>query len=168
MSGWVEAFVVIAAIAIVIQMAILAAMFVQMRAAIEQFTKIAAQLQSRIDPILLRTNRILEDSEDRIRSVMSNAAELTEIARGQAQKVDRIFTDAVERLRVQIVKADQILTGMLEVIEQAGSTFRAKLWQPFHQASAILKGVKAGIDFIRGQRQRPESGAEMQDEELFI
>ncbi len=166
MSGWVDAFVVIAAAAIVIQMLILAAMFVQMRAAVQQFTRIATQLQSRIDPILLRTNRILEDSEDRIRSVMSNAAELTEIARGQAQKVDRIFTDAVERLRVQIIKADQILTGTLEVIEQAGSTFRAKLWQPFHQASAILKGVKAGIDFIRGQRQRPESA--MQDEELFI
>jgi ABC-type transporter Mla subunit MlaD len=168
MSGWVEAFVVIAAVAIVIQMAILTAMFVQMRAAVQQFTRIATQLQSRIDPILLRTNRILEDSEDRIRSVMSNAAELTEIARGQAQKVDRVFTDAVERLRVQIIKADQILTGTLEVIEQAGSTFRAKLWQPFHQASAVLKGVKAGIDFIRGQRQRPESGSAMQDEELFI
>src|SRR5215472_2123599 len=105
MPGWVDAFVVIAAIAIVIQMAILLAMFLQVRTALQHFTKIANQLQTRIDPILLRTNRILEDSEDRIRSVMSNAAELTEIARGQAQKVDRVFTDAVERLRAQIVKA---------------------------------------------------------------
>jgi len=168
MSGWVDFFIVVAAIAIVIQMAILMAMFLQVRTAMQQFNRIATQLQSRIDPILMRTNRILEDSEDRIRSVMSNAAELTEIARSQAQKVDRVFTDAVERLRVQIIKADQILTGALEVIEDAGSTFRNKLWQPFHQASAILKGVKAGIEFIRGQRQRPESDATMQDEELFI
>jgi hypothetical protein len=143
-------------------------MYLQMRAMMEQFAQIAAQLQSRIDPILVRTNRILEDSEDRIRSVMSNAAEVSEIARSQAQKVDRIFTDAVERLRMQVVKADQILTGTLEVIEEAGAAFRTKLWQPFHQASAILKGVKAGLDFIRGQRQRPESEAAMQDEELFI
>ena len=55
MSGWVEAFVVIAAIAIVIQMAILVAMFVQMKTAIEQFTRIATDLQNRIDPILLRS-----------------------------------------------------------------------------------------------------------------
>jgi hypothetical protein len=168
MTGWVEAFVVIAAIAIVIQMGVLMAMYLQMRAMMEQFVRIAAQLQSRIDPILARTNRILEDSEDRIRSVMSNAAELSEIARSQAQKVDRVFTDAVERLRLQVVKADQILTGTLEMIEEAGSAFRTKLWQPFHQASAILKGVKAGLDFIRGRRQRPESDAAMQDEELFI
>jgi hypothetical protein len=168
MSGWLEAFIAIAAIAIVIQMAILIAMYLQMRAASEHFTRLAAQLQARVDPILVRANRILDDSEDRIRTIMSNAAELTEIARSQAQKVDRVFTDAVERLRVQVVKADQILTGALEVIEEAGSTFRAKLWQPFHQASAILKGVKAGIDFIRGQARRSEPDPTTQDEELFI
>jgi len=168
MSGWLEAFIVIATIAIVIQMAILLAMFVQMRIAVRQFTRIAIQLQARIDPILLRTNRILEDSEDRIRSIMGDAAELTRLARSQAQKVDRVFTDAVERLRVQVMRADQILTGTLEVIEDAGSTFRSKLWAPFQQASAVLKGVKAGLDFIRGQKRRPDSETATQDEELFI
>lgn len=168
MSGWLNWFIVIATIAIVIQMAILVAMFVQMRIAVRQFTRIAMQLQARIDPILLRTNRILEDSEDRIRSIMGDAAELTRLARSQAQKVDRVFTDAVERLRVQVMRADQILTGTLEVIEDAGSTFRSKLWQPFQQASAVLKGVKAGLDFIRGQRRRPEPDSVTQDEELFI
>jgi len=168
MPGWVDFFIVVAAVAIIIQMAILVAMYFQVRTALEKFALIATQLQGRIDPILVRTNRILEDSEDRIRSIMTDAAELTRVARGQAQKVDRVFTDAVERLRVQIIKADQILTGTLEVIEEAGSTFRAKLWGPFHQASAILKGVKAGIDFIRGQRQRVDSDPATQDEELFI
>jgi len=168
MSGWVEAFIVIAALAIIIQMAILAAMYFQMRTALEKFTLIATQLQGRIDPILIRTNRILEDSEDRIRSIMTDAAELTRVARGQAQKVDRVFTDAVERLRVQIIKADQILTGTMELIEEAGSTFKSKLWQPFNQASAILKGIKAGIDFIRGQKSRSEGDVATQDEELFI
>lgn len=168
MPGWVDFFIVVAAFAIVIQMAILAAMYFQMRAALEKFTAIATQLQGRIDPILIRTNRILEDSEDRIRSIMTDAAELTRVARGQAQKVDRVFTDAVERLRVQIIKADQILTGTMEVIEEAGSTFKSKLWQPFNQASAILKGIKAGIDFIRGQKARPDGDVATQDEELFI
>jgi hypothetical protein len=167
MSGWLEAFIVIAAIAIVIQMAILLAMFVQLQAAIKNFTHIATQLQARIDPILVRTNRVLEDSEDRIRSIMGDAAEVTRVARSQAQKVDRVFTDAVERLRLQIIRADQILTGTLEVIEETGSTIRSKVWEPINKVSAVLKGVKAGIDFIRGQR-RPQPDAATQDEELFI
>ena len=44
MSGWVEAFIIIAAIAIVVQMAILVAMFVQMKVSLEQFTRIANDL----------------------------------------------------------------------------------------------------------------------------
>src|ERR1700722_12468674 len=117
MSGWVEAFIVIAAVAIVIQAAILVGMFVQVRMAVQNFTRIATELQAKIDPILLRTNRILENSEDRIASIMSDASEVTRIARGQDQKLDRVFTDTIDRVRIQILRADQILTGTLEVIE---------------------------------------------------
>ena len=169
MSGWTEAFIIIATIAIVVQMAILLAMFVQLRTAIENFTRLANDLHARIDPILLRVSRILEDSEDRIASVMGDAAEITRIARGQAQKVDRVFTEAVERLRVQVIRADQILTGALEVVEDAGSKVRKTVWGPIHQASALLKGLKVGLDFIRGQqRRRQEPDSATQDEELFI
>jgi len=169
MSGWTEAFIIIATIAIVIQMAILLAMFVQLRTAIENFTRLANDLHARIDPILLRANRILEDSEDRMASVMGDAAEISRIARGQAQKVDRVFTEAVERLRVQVIRADQILTGALEVVEDAGTRVRKTVWGPIHQASALLKGLKVGLDFIRGQqRRRSEPDSATQDEELFI
>ncbi|MFY9733355.1 MAG: hypothetical protein WBQ04_22065 [Candidatus Acidiferrales bacterium] len=168
MSGWLQAFIVIAAVAIVIQMAILLGMFFQVRTAIEQFTRIATDLQNRIDPILLRTNRVLEDSEDRIASIMGDAAEITRVARGSAQKIDRVFTDAVERLRVQIIRADHILTGALEVVEESGAKFKRTLWTPIQQASAILKGMKVAVDMIRGQNRRPEPDAATADEELFI
>ncbi|HTX16421.1 MAG TPA: hypothetical protein VMD77_14070 [Candidatus Baltobacteraceae bacterium] len=168
MSGWLEVFIAVATIAIVIQMGILLALFLQVQAAVKNFTSIAEQLQARIDPILNRTNRILEDSEDRVRSIMSDAAEVTRVARSQAQKVDRVFTDAVERLRLQIIRADQILTGTLEVVEEAGSTIRDRVWDPINKASAILKGIKAGIDIMRGQRRPQPDSAATQDEELFI
>jgi hypothetical protein len=168
MSSWIEIFIIIATVAIVIQMAILLAMFVQMRSAIENFTRLANDLHARIDPILLRVNHILEDSEDRIASVMGDAAEITRLARGQAQKVDRVFTEAVERLRIQVIRADQILTGAIEVIEEAGSRVRRTVWGPFQQASAVLKGLKVGLDLIRGQQRRPQPDSATQDEELFI
>jgi ABC-type transporter Mla subunit MlaD len=168
MSDWVDAFIVIAAIAIVIQMVILLALLLQVRTAIQNFTQIASQLQARIDPILLRTNRILEDSESRISSIMGDAAEFTHLARTQAQKVDRIFTDTIERLRVQIVRADHILSGALEVIEDTGTTVREKLWQPLNQASAVIKGIKAGLDYFRGQKRQSEPDQASQDQELFI
>ncbi|HUJ32977.1 MAG TPA: hypothetical protein VLY23_16975 [Candidatus Acidoferrum sp.] len=169
MSGWLEAFIVIAALAIVIQTFILAIMAIQMKASIEKFNRIAGDLQVKIDPILVRTARILEDSEDRVASIMGDAAEITRVARGQAQKIDRVFTEAVERLRIQVIRADQILTGALEVIEDTGSKFRSTLWVPVQQASALLKGLKVGLDVLRGyKRGRSRSETARQDEELFI
>ncbi|HKS67816.1 MAG TPA: hypothetical protein VJR26_11300 [Candidatus Acidoferrales bacterium] len=169
MSGWLEAFIVIAALAIVIQTLVLVTMAVQMKWSVERLLKIITELNARVDPILVRSARILEDSEDRISSIMGDAAEITRVARGQAQKVDRVFTDAVERLRLQVIRTDQIITGTLEVIEDAGVKIRKSVWMPMQQASALLKGLKAGLDMLRSpSRERPQSDAVRQDEELFI
>jgi 5-hydroxyisourate hydrolase-like protein (transthyretin family) len=168
MSGWVEAFVVIAAVAIFMQTVILGVMFWQIRITMEQLTRIVTDLNARLDPILTRVTRIVDDSEDRIASIMGDAAEITRLARSQAQKVDRVFTDSVERLRVQVIRADHILTGALEVIEETGSKFRKTLWGPVQQASAILRGLKVGLDYLRGDRTKKDSSPETQDEELFI
>lgn len=168
MSAWLEAFIVIAAVAIFIQMCMLIAMFVQVKFAVTTFTRIGKDLQDKVNPILQRTNRILENSEDRIASIMGDAAELTRLARGQAQKADRVVTEATERLRAQIIRTDQILTGTLEVIEDAGSTFRRKIWEPVNQASAIIKGIKAGLEFLRKPGRDQDRENATQDEELFI
>ena len=169
MSGWVEAFIVIAAIAIVMQMTILLVMLLQLKKSLEHFTRLSSDLQGRVDPILTRINRILEDSESRISSVMGDTAEITRLARGQAQKVDRIFTDTIERLQIQVIRADQILTGAMEVIDEAGTKFRNTLWGPIRQASAVMKGIKVGLDMLRRQQGgRDVADVASQDEELFI
>lgn len=169
MSAWTEAFIVIAAVAIVMQMAILLAMFLQFRDMNQHLKRVTSDFEARVNPILLRVNRILDDSQDRISSIVGDAAEVTRIARGQAQKVDRVFTDAVDRLRVQVIRADHLLTGALEVLEETGSKVRRTVTGPVTQVAAVLKGIKVGLDFIRGQQQqRRRSDATTQDEELFI
>jgi hypothetical protein len=168
MSGWLKAFIVIAAVAIVIQSAMLVVMFIQLRTALEQITRLTTDLHARLGPILLRVGRILDDSEERIGSIMSDAAEITRVARSQAQKVDRVFTDAMDRLRVQILRADQILTGTLELIEETGTKFKSSVWEPVQRASALVKGIKAGIDLLRKRRAPVERVVITEDEELFI
>jgi hypothetical protein len=168
MSGWVEAFIVIAAVAIVLQTIILGAMAIEARQAMKRGTEIAEDLHAKVNPILGKVNAILDDSQDRIRSITADAAEITRLARGQAQKVDRVFTDAVERLRIQVIRLDHILTGTLEVIEDTGTKFKKTVWGPVQQASALLKGLKVGLDYIRGDRGGNGGAPTTEDEELFI
>ncbi len=168
MANWLPFFVVVTALAVVVQMFILLFIYLQFKQMTEQMTRIATELQTKIDPILTRLNRLLEDSQGRMTSIVGDAAEILHLARGQAQKIDRVFNEAVDRLRLQIIRADQILTGALESVEEAGAEFRRTVWGPVQKASAFIKGVKTGLDFFRSQRRSPERAREHSDEGLFI
>ncbi len=168
MPSWLAFFVVVTAVAVVLQMGILLGLYLQFRRMNEHTTRIATDLHARITPILSRLQVLMEDAQPRITSMLSDAAEITHVARGQAQKVDRVFTEAADRLRVQLIRADRILTGALEAIEESGSKLRRTLWGPVHEASAFIKGVKTGLDFFRSRRRPGDQGGESQDEGLFI
>jgi hypothetical protein len=169
METWVAVFVCVAAAAILVQAAILVAMFLQMRRTTERMERFTADLESRLTPILTRVQILLEDTQPKISEMVADAAHVVYLARAQAQKVDRVFTEASDRLRGQLVRADRIVTGALEAVEDAGSKFSHNVWRPVRQVSALMQGIKVGIDLLRSRRgrRRPEEPLE-QEEELFI
>ena len=167
MQDWLPFFVAVTALAVVLQMAILAAMYFQIRRMSEQMTRILGDFQSRMNPILTRLQMLMEDTQPRLSGMVADVSEIVHLARGQAQKVDRVFTEAVDRLRVQLIHADQILSGTIEAVEVAGSKIRRTVLGPVQQASALIKGIQAGLEFFRS-RGHAREGAADQDEGLFI
>lgn len=170
METWVAVFVVVAAAAIVLQAAILVAMFFQMRRTSERMEHFVTDLESRLTPILSRVQILLDDTQPKISEMIADAAHVVYLARGQAQKVDRLFTDASDRLRGQLVRADRILTGALEAVEDAGTKFSNSIWRPMHKASALVQGIKVGLDLLRARRggRRNSDPSVEREEELFI
>jgi methyl-accepting chemotaxis protein len=169
MDTWLQVFIVVASVAIVVQAAMLAAMFFQMRRLSERLERFTGDLESRLTPILSRVQIFLEDTQPKISEMVADAAHVVYLARAQAQKVDRVFTEASDRLRGQLVRADRILTGAMEAMEDAGSKFTHSVWRPVQKVSALMQGIKVGIDLLRSRRahRRPEEPLE-QEEELFI
>jgi uncharacterized protein YoxC len=170
MQTWIAVFVVIAAVAIVIQVAILSALFFQMRRTMERLDQFTNDLQTRVGPILTRVQILLDDTQPKISELVADAAHVVYLARGQAQKMDRVFTEASDRLRGQLVAADRILTGALEAVEEAGTQFRRNVWKPMQKVSAVVTGIKVGLDLLRARRSRgshPDDPVE-HEEELFI
>jgi hypothetical protein len=163
-------FIVVAIIALTVQVGILTALFVQMRRTTENVNKLVSDLHTRVGPILTRAQILLDDTQPKISTMVADASHIVYLARGQAQKVDRVFTDASDRLRGQIVHADRILTGTLEAVEEAGLKFRTNFWKPLQKASALVQGIKVGLDLLRSRRAPTRGGDDSveQEEELFI
>lgn len=168
MQNWVG---VLVAVALVVQVGILCAMFLATRRTMVKLEKTADDFSTRVGPILTRVQILLEDTQPKISTMVSDAAHIVYLTRGQAQKVDRVFTDAADRLRGQLLHVDRILTGTMEAVEEAGAQFRQNLWKPMQKASALVTGIRVGLDILRSRRadgpQRRDERTE-QEEELFI
>jgi uncharacterized protein YoxC len=175
MQTWIAVFVVVAAIAIVIQVALLSALFFQMRRTMERLETFTNDLQSRVGPILTRVQLLLDDTQPKISELVADAAHVVYLTRSQAQKMDRVFTEASDRLRGQLVTVDRIVGAALETVEDAGTQFRRSVWKPMQKASAIITGIKVGLDLLRSHRGNTTAGSRRDrddsvehEEELFI
>jgi len=171
MEHWIPFFVIVTALAVVLQAIILIALFVQLRRTAVRVEQTIADLNTRIAPILSRVQILVEDVSPRIAGIVSDASELSRMARGQAQRVDRILSETLERLRLQLIHVDQILTGAMETVEEAGSRLRQTVWLPVMRATALIRGVQTGLEFFRSSRRRNgpvEPPSDQQDEGMFI
>ena len=168
MQNWVG---VVIAIAVVLQVAVLIALFFTTRRTMLKLEKTVTDLHERTGPILTRVQILLDDTQPKIATLVSDAAHMVYLARGQAQKVDRVFTDAADRFRGQLLHIDRILTGTMEAVEDAGTQFRQSFWRPVQKASAVVQGIKVGLDLLRARKGRNSGNQEPsaeQEEELFI
>jgi hypothetical protein len=169
MQNWVG---VVVAISLVVQVSILTALFFTTRKTMQKLDKTVEDLNAKAGPILTRVQILLDDTQPKISTMVTDASHIVYLARGQAQKMDRVFTEAADRFRGQIMQLDRILTGTMEAVEDAGAQFKQSFWRPMQKASALVQGIKIGLDLLRarraasgpvGKEESPE-----QEEELFI
>lgn len=170
MQFWMEFFSIVAAVALVVQVGILIGLFLQLKRTTESINRIVNDLHTRIGPILTRTQILLDDTQPKITTLVDDASHIVYLARAQAQKMDKVFTEASDRLRGQLVRADRIMSGTLEAVEDAGTQMRSSFLRPVQKVSAIVHGIKIGLDVLRtrrGHKENPRDTMEQEDE-LFI
>jgi hypothetical protein len=171
MESWMPLFVAVIALAVVLQSVVLIVLYLQMRRTAARVEQVVTDLSGKIAPLISSVQILVDDISPRITGIVADASEITRLARGEVQKVDRIVSEALERLRMQLIHVDHVLTGAIETVEAAGSQIRQTVWGPVMKATAMLRGVQAGIDFLRNVRQRRDVGdipVDQQDEGMFI
>lgn len=171
MQVTMELFIVVAALTLIVQAGILVLLFFQLRKTTESVNRMVGDLHSRLGPILTRTQIMLDETQPKISALVEDASHIVYLTRTQAQKFDRIATEASDRLRGQLVHIDRILTGTLEAVEDAGAQVRRSFWGPVHKASALVQGIKIGLDVLRSRRSAAPAASDNaveQEDELFI
>jgi ElaB/YqjD/DUF883 family membrane-anchored ribosome-binding protein len=174
MDGWVEAFIVIAAVAIVLQLAVLSAMALSIKKTTEQMQKMAAEIQSRTLPLLDMANHILSDTKPRLDIITNNLAETSVILKKQMERLESTVDDIVDRTRLQVIRADEMVTRTLDRVEETTDVVHHTVISPVRQVSAVVQGITSALGVFMGSSKRrarkegERARKATQDEELFI
>jgi ElaB/YqjD/DUF883 family membrane-anchored ribosome-binding protein len=170
METLMTAFVVVAAVAIVVQMGILAAMLAAMKKTSARMNALADMVEQRAMPVVDSARTLLAENGPKIQIVMDNAVAASHTARQQIERMDTTVTDVVDRARMQIVRADELVSRTMDKVEQTTDLVEQTVVQPVKQIAGIVSGVTATANALLGFRKRrrgPRNGGGP-DDEMFI
>jgi hypothetical protein len=155
--------VIVSATALVLQAALLLALYKSFKEIRVQMEVIAGHTQSFLDSAL----KNLELSRKQISDVASKTTEVLDLARKQLVRVDGLLGDVTSRARVQIERADLIVEDALARLNETVDLFNRGILRPVREINAVAAGIQAGLRFLLSRRRlTPERATS--DEEMFI
>ncbi|MGH9532984.1 MAG: hypothetical protein ACRD2Q_11385 [Terriglobales bacterium] len=166
-------FIGFTALAVVIQMGILAAMFFSMKKTSARVEALADEVNRRGLPVLDSLHTILVESRVNVGNITSNLAIATADIKKQVAHMNEVLDDVMDRARLQVIRGDQIVGRTLDKVEETTEMVHSTVLSPVRRLSALMEGVSAGLEYFFGRRgdRRPasrEAGRAEQEEEMFI
>lgn len=161
-------FIIIAAVAIVLQAFAMFGLYMAIRRIQGEVAGMRADLTRRINPLVESLTEIVASSRDPLRSITADLADVARVAREGAGKVDGVLDEVLDRVRLQVIRVDQTITDVMEKVDKTTSAVQRNIIGPVSEASALLKGVQAGLDFFLSRRRESRTRDVPQDEQMFI
>ena len=91
------------------------------------------------------------------------------LVRNQLGRIDATLTDALDRTRLQIIRADELLNRTMDKVEETSEVVHKTVISPLRQVNGLMAAISTGVDVFLGQKRRHrKNGAGVQQDEMFI
>jgi hypothetical protein len=173
MENLMPLFVALTAAAVLLQAGLLAAMYLAMRKSATRMETLATEVKTKALPALETAQSLLAEIRPHVTLIAENLAETSIMARSQVERVDATVSDVVDRTRLQIIRADDLLTRTLDRVEETSEMVHKTVVSPVRQVSGLIQGVTAGLEFLLAGRGRRNGGGResrraVPQDEMFI
>lgn len=173
MENLTMVFIAVTAAAVLLQAGILTALYLAVRKSSARMEAVALELKAKAVPTLESAQAMLTELRPRLTVIADNLMETTISVRSQVDRVDATVSDAVDRARLQVIRADELLSRTLDRVEETSDMVHKTVVSPVRQFSGLIQGVTAGIEFLLGGRGRRNGGSRearrpVPQDEMFI
>ncbi len=173
-------FIGVTSAAVVLQMLILLGMFLAMRKLSVRIEGLAAKaedtaavIQTRVLPVIdnakamqLEIKSFLQTNRPKVEAIIENVNHVSSKARGTVDRFDATANDAIDRIRLQVIRGDEMLTRTMDRVEETTEKVQHTVMSPVRQVSGIAQAISTGVGaYFNTQKRRRNGGP---SDEMFI
>jgi methyl-accepting chemotaxis protein len=167
-------------VAVFLQVLILAGMYFaikklggRMETLADKVEDTASVVQVRVLPMLDNAKAIqqevkgfIESSRPKVETLVGNLSSMSSTARAGVERLDATMNDAIDRVRLQVIRGDEMLTRTMDRIEDTSEKVQHSVMSPVRQMSGIMQALSAGFGSYFNQQRRRRNGGP--SDEMFI
>ena len=166
-------FIAVTAAAVVLQMLILLGMYLAVRKLSASVGSLTHETQSRLLPLLenakgmqQEVKTFIETARPKIDVILDNASHVSTTARADFERVQATLNDVLDRTRLQVIRADEMVTRTMDRVEDTSDRVQHSVMSPVRKVSGIMQAVSVGVEtFFNSQKRRRNGGP---NDEMFI
>jgi hypothetical protein len=159
---------ILVALAVLMQAGAMLGIYLAVRKVPAQIEGVRADVKQRIDPLSRSITEIVNNSREPLQTISNNLVEISDILRNRASNADEVAADLLDKSRVQIARVDTMVTGLVAKVETTADAVQKGVLGPISEISAVVKGVRSGLEFLFTKRRVTNVSEATQDEQLFI
>ncbi len=153
----------------IVQAVVLIGVFLTVRKSTAKMETLAEELQKRTLPVVDAANAMLQTVRPQVEGIVSNLAETSTILKDQVTRIDETVTDVIDRTRLQVVRADELVSRTMDKVETTTDFVQHTVISPVRQIAGVLQALNIGVNVLFGGRRRSAgNGHGVPRDEMFI
>jgi len=162
-------FIAVTAFAVVLQALILVALYLAVRKSTAKMEALAEEIKTKVLPTVDTMRTFLVETRPKVDVISNNVSESSTLIRNQLARLDATLTDTLDRARLQIIRADELLNRTMDKVEETSEVVHKTVVSPLRQMNGLITAISTGVEVFLGQKRRqPKDGRGVEQDEMFI
>ncbi len=164
------AFVVIAGISLLLQLATLFGLYRVAKAMEEKVTGLLPKVNSLIDAsqkTVDQSRQHIVDIAAKANDIAAKSSDILDSTKRQVAKIEDVVNDAAGRAKVQLERAELVIDDTMSRTHETVSLVHSGIMRPLREIHGIATGVRTALSHLT-QSGRPSVAQATHDEEMFI
>ncbi len=145
-------FIAVTTFAVVVQAGILVGLYLAVRKSTAKMEALATQVTTKTLPTIETVQNMLVELRPKIDVISVNAAESSNLVRNQLARIDATLTDALDRTRLQVIRADELLNRTMDKVEETSDAVHKTVISPLRQVNGLMAALSTGFEVFLGQK----------------